>query len=188
MNRNPVYKLLWAYALGVVIILIVLVLTAKRCNGQDSTQTIFLFPVGDPGIDCGNIPAIIDSPKTFELKKHIVPASLVFVSGAFEGVMDYLQFRYDKGNDYWNPDISWVRKYKNKDPNQGKTFAGKYLVWTTDGWHLMKFGRNLTMFAGITLKFTEQKKKWYWYIIEGVAYWSINRIGFNITYNLLPDK
>lgn len=122
----------------------------------------------------------------FKVREHVAPAVLVFVSGAFEGSMDFLDFYYDKPNQFWNPDISWTNKYKNRDVAQGKTFAGKYMVWTTDGWHMMKFGRNLTMFAGFTLKLsTSKKQKWYLYIAEGVSYWAINRAGFTLTYNLL---
>ncbi len=122
----------------------------------------------------------------FKAREHVAPAVLVFASGAFEGVMDHLQFHYDKPNQFWNPDISWQNKYRNRDVSQGRTFWGKYMVWTTDGWHMMKFGRNLTMFAGFTLKVTNgTKKRWYWYVIEGAGYWAINRAGFNLTYYIL---
>jgi hypothetical protein len=100
--------------------------------------------------------------------------------------MDHLDFHYSTGNQFWDPAVSWKNKYKGGDPANGKTFAGKYMVWTTDGWHMMKFGRNLTMFAGFTLKLTSgTKKRWYWYAVEGVSYWAINRAGFNLTYKLL---
>ena len=112
-----------------------------------------------------------------------LPASSFFVAGLFEGVMDGLQFHYDKPNQFWNPDISWTNKYKNHDPQQGMTFRGRYMVFTTDGWHLMKFGRNAFTSAAIVLSIGE-KKKWYRYVIDGVTYWAINRIGFNISYKL----
>ena len=118
-----------------------------------------------------------------QIKKYIVPASLVFVAGGFEGAMDGLQFHYDKPNLFWNPDISWTNKYRNNDPLQGKTFRGKYLVFTTDGWHLMKFGRNAFTMGAIVTAIGE-KRKWWVYIVEGLSYWTINRIGFNLTYKL----
>lgn len=128
----------------------------------------------------------VHESRTFKAREHIAPAALVFVSGAFEGVMDHLDFHYSTGNQFWDPAVSWKNKYKGGDPANGKTFAGKYMVWTTDGWHMMKFGRNLTMFAGFTLKLTSgTKKRWYWYAVEGVSYWAINRAGFNLTYKLL---
>lgn len=117
------------------------------------------------------------------LKKHAAPAVLVFAAGCFEGAMDGLQFHYERPNQFWNPDISYLNKYKGRNPANGKTFAGKYFVTVTDGWHLMKFGRNVTTFAAFTVKLSE-KKKWYRYLGEGAAYWLINRVGFNLTYKL----
>lgn len=128
----------------------------------------------------------VHESRTFKAREHVAPAVLVFASGAFEGVMDHLQFHGDNGNKFWDPAVSWRNKYKGGNPANGKTFAGKYMVWTTDGWHMMKFGRNITMFAGFTLKVTTgTKKRWYWYAVEGVGYWAINRAGFNLTYYLL---
>jgi hypothetical protein len=118
-----------------------------------------------------------------KLKEHIVPAALIFIAGGFEGVMDGLQFHYNKQNQFWNPRLSWTNKYRNHDPAQGKTFAGKYLVFTTDGWHLMKFGNHLFTMGTVAIKFTQKKKKWYWYIVEGAGYWMVNRAGFVLVYN-----
>jgi hypothetical protein len=74
-------------------------------------------------------------------------------------------------------------KYKGGDPANGKTFRGKYMVFTTDGWHLMKFSRNASIFYAFTLKVGE-KKKWWVYIAEGAGYWLVNRVGFNLSYKL----
>lgn len=126
--------------------------------------------------------AIRCNAQKIELKKYIVPASLMFVAGGFEGAMDGLQFHYDKPNQFWNPNLSWTNKYKNNDPLQGKTFRGKYMVFTTDGWHLMKFGRNAFTMGAIVTAIGE-KRKWWMYIVEGVGYWGINRLGFNLIYN-----
>ena len=120
----------------------------------------------------------------YQWNKQIAPAILVFVSGTAEGVMDHLQFHYDKPNQFWNPSISWRNKYKGGDPVNGKTFAGKYFVAATDGWHMMKFARNATIFTAFTLKVGE-KKKWWFYVAEGAGYWLVNRAGFNLTYNTL---
>jgi len=119
----------------------------------------------------------------YDWKKQIAPAILVLVAGSAEGVMDGLQFHYDGNHPFWQPDISWRNKYKNKDPQQGKTFAGKYFVAATDGWHLMKFTRNATLFTAFTLKVGE-KKKWWVYMAEIAGYWALNRIGFSIVYNI----
>ena len=115
--------------------------------------------------------------------ERIVPSGAIFVAGIFEGVMDGLQFHYDKPDQFWNPAISWKNKYKNHDPLQGETFAGKYMVFTTDGWHLMKFGRNLFTMGAI-ISNINSKKKWWVYIVDGVSYWIVNRVGFNLAYKM----
>ena len=88
-----------------------------------------------------------------------VPAVLAFTSGVCEGVMDGLQFYYDKDNQFWNPDISWVNKYKGRDPQNGLSFRGRFFVWTTDGWHLVKGIRNTSGTLAIVFSFGEPKKK-----------------------------
>lgn len=127
--------------------------------------------------------AVSVSGQSFKVREHVAPGILVFAAGCFEGVMDGLQFYYDKPNQFWNPDISWKNKYKGGDPANGKTFAGKYFVAATDGWHLMKFGRNATLFTAFTIKLGE-KKKWYMYLAEGAGYWIVNRAGFNLAYKI----
>lgn len=129
--------------------------------------------------------ATVVSGQSFKVREHVAPGILVFASGAFEGVMDHLQFHYDGSHQFWQPDISWKNKYKDRNPANGKTFAGKYFVAATDGWHAMKFGRNATLFAAFTLKIGEPRKKWYVYLYEAAGYWFINRVGFNLTYKML---
>lgn len=133
------------------------------------------------------LPAIIMTCRAqqFDWKQRIPSASLVFAAGGFEGIMDHLQFHYDRPDPFWNPDISWKNKYRGGDPANGRTFAGKYAVWTTDGWHLMKAGRNSTLAVAIVLHPKEKGRKWWSYALEAIGYWAVNRAGFNVTYNLI---
>lgn len=41
---------------------------------------------------------------------------------------------------FWNPSISWKRKYKNGDKEQGPRFlfSDTFLAWTVDAYHLIK--------------------------------------------------
>lgn len=80
------------------------------------------------------------------------------LSGAFEAVMDTLQFHYDNSifvklsnETFWNPQESWVNKYKNNDPKMGEKFLGSTTIFVglTDAWHLFKLFRNLSIFIGI---------------------------------------
>lgn len=109
----------------------------------------------------------------------IIPAAiLILLAGAAEGVMDHLQFHYDGSHPFWLPSISWKNKYRNRNPANGVSFRGSFLVFTTDGWHLMKWIRNLTLFASL---FFICPVIWW----MPAAAWTINRIGFNLTYKLL---
>ena len=42
---------------------------------------------------------------------------------------------------FWNPGESWRNKYKDQDPMNGEAFkfATTYLIFLTDGWHLLRF-------------------------------------------------
>jgi len=123
--------------------------------------------------------------QSIKLKDHIPSAVSFAVAGAFEGTMDYLQFHYDGNSQFWQPDISWMNKYKNRDPRQGLTFMGRWFVTGTDGWHAMKGGKNAFTVVGLVLHPYSKGQKWYYYVIEGVSYWIANKIGFHLTYNLI---
>ena len=45
---------------------------------------------------------------------------------------------------FWSKEDSWRRKWKNGNPREGEAFWGSstFLVWLTDGWHLLKLLRN----------------------------------------------
>lgn len=81
----------------------------------------------------------------------------VFVAGMCEGLMDTLQFHYErtsfKNDSFWNPLISWKNKYKDNDPVKGEKFlfSTTALVAFTDGWHFMKLLRNLLLFLFLPL-------------------------------------
>jgi hypothetical protein len=154
---------------------------------QDSTWVItdtsnrsFLFPIGDGSASTGSITGIIDKPKKFKLKPYIAPAVCIFIAGASEGFMDALQFHYDRfkrvfpgANDqFWYPDISWQNR------------RGEYIPFVRDGWHTIKFIQHTAIFTTIVIRIGK-KRKWYWYAVEGLSYWAINRAGFHLTYNII---
>lgn len=83
---------------------------------------------------------------------------LVNMSAISEAAMDKLQFHFDKSifsnfknQKFWDPRISHLNKYKNQDVNQGEAFlySTTLFVGLTDGWHLMKLLKNLTMFTAV---------------------------------------
>lgn len=81
---------------------------------------------------------------------------LFLTAGLSEGLMDWLQFRLNPTHKmwrsmFWNAQYSWRNKWRNGDPMQGERFwqSSRLFVFVTDGWHLMKFVRNLTVMLGV---------------------------------------
>lgn len=76
----------------------------------------------------------------------------IFLSGLFEGAMDWLQFRLPYkpshklfSSNFWNMANSWKNKWKAGDYTYTiEKFwqSSRALVFLTDGWHLMKWLRN----------------------------------------------
>lgn len=107
-------------------------------------------------------------------------------AGIFRGLREVIQFRYDNfkemfpfvNDNFWNPKISWRNKYKNNNPELGEKFyfSTSFLVFLTDGYHLLA---NLThlflalaISSGVVL-FTDIP---YGFLI-GFIYWFIYSLG-----------
>ena len=118
---------------------------------------------------------------------------LFAIAGMFNAVMDKLQFHYSKsifppknsdhkllgrGYDWWNPNMSWVKKYKYDDPDEGERFplSTSVLVFLTDGWHLMQF----FMLSMFTLAATPIMSNIWHTLLAFVAL----RIAFSATFHL----
>lgn len=137
---------------------------------------VFLLPL--------SLNAQIYTKKDF---KQILPsATCLFISGGFEGSAEYLKFHYDGSSQFWNPSLSWRNKWKNGDPAQGEKFflSSTLLVGLTDGYHLLRTGRNVFIVTGIAIKIDE-KKKWYKYLIDGLIVYTSYNMGFNLMYESL---
>lgn len=128
----------------------------------------------------------------FKAKQYIAPAVATFIAGAADGLNQALNYHYNAvdaklnlNDQFWDPAISWTNKYRNNDPTQGSRFFGSttFLVFTTDGHHLTRFISNAGNVAAIVLNFGHAKRKWYWYVVEGLGYWIVNRAGFTVVYN-----
>jgi hypothetical protein len=108
---------------------------------------------------------------------------LIFLSGMCEGVMDTLTFHYKrfekkhpKAKDkFWNPEYSWLNKY---DSQMKPKFIGSttVFVFVTDGWHLFKWLKNLTLFA--SFYFIADVS-----VLGCLSLYAVNRLGFVIIYN-----
>ena len=129
-----------------------------------------------------------------DIKPLIVKSGLLCLSGSFDATAEVVRINYsyfDKvfpGADpqFWDAKKSAKNKWKNGDSQQGERFflSSTALVWTTDGYHLMRMMRNCTMVAGLTINIGD-KKPFKQYLIEAVIYYFAYTAGFNLTYNLI---
>lgn len=82
------------------------------------------------------------------MMSYLYISLLIIIAGMSNGIMDTLQFKYASSRltalnpAFWNPAISWKRKYKDWDGNDKRPrfpFSTTALVFLTDAWHLFQF-------------------------------------------------
>ena len=85
--------------------------------------------------------------------------------------------------DYWNPLVSWKRKYKDNDPNKGVRFpfSDTFLSWTVDAYHLIK---SIVIFLVILGFWLLYGKNIFWGVLYSVLLYAIV---FGITFNWIFD-
>jgi hypothetical protein len=116
---------------------------------------------------------------------------LLFISGAAKGVMDTLQFHFDRSifkginNLYWNPEISWVRKYEGTDSSIRRKWLGVPIpVAFTDAFHLFQSIFLTTLFIAIVLYRPITSYK----VVDFILLRSIFGFSFVLFYNKLLIK
>lgn len=124
--------------------------------------------------------------------KNWKSASLMYVAGFADGHAELLSHHYYKfertfpnaNPQFWNPELSWVNKYKNGDPNQGPKYFGSTnaFVLATDGYHACKFVQKSAIVAALVIKIGE-KKKLKFYIVDAVMYLVTYTLGFYTSYS-----
>lgn len=138
---------------------------------------------------------IHDSYSQKYLTKDEIPSLITsYFGGAFEGTSDALQFHYSDFNkvfqknnpSFWNPSYSWTNKYKNGDYKQGPKYFGStsFLVWTTDGYHTMRFSRNI-MITGTFILYPKKKKNWKMIVFDTFLHSAAYHAGFFTTYDVI---
>lgn len=129
----------------------------------------------------------------FKPKEHIAPTVMVLLAGAADGLNQTISYNW-KGfkhafphanTHYWWPTTSFLNKYKGGKKENGPAYFGStsFLVWTTDGYHMTRFVEHLFLAGALSVKITQSKKKWYYYVAEAAGYWLVNRVGFAVVYN-----
>lgn len=107
-----------------------------------------------------------------------IRGGVIALSGAADGTAEALRYHYASfkkvhpgaKDDFWNPQISWENK---------KIFGA---AW--DGFHAMKWGRNASFVAAITIPLGHKgKKRWNEYAFEAVSSGIFYQLGFSSTYD-----
>ena len=128
-----------------------------------------------------------------QFKKELPSYITTFLSGAFDGTSETIKWHYyefeeafpNANPQFWNPKYSSQNKYKNGITSMGPKYFGStsFLVWTTDGYHLVNAGRN-SLFLTTLIIHPKEKKKFKLYIKDLLVHLLIYQAGFHLTYDV----
>lgn len=114
---------------------------------------------------------------------------LIFFAGICTAIMDVLRYRWDtcvfrtwKNQNWINPSLSWLNKWKSKT-KFGDLIMSTVLVWITDFWHFAKFLMLLSMIFGIV--FYTPLFKWY---LDFLIYYCTFTLTFELFYSKILIK
>jgi hypothetical protein len=118
---------------------------------------------------------------------------LCLIAGFFDGTAETLKFHpfgffhvfKNAKVPFWDMNISWKNKYKNNDPSQGPKFwqSTKALVFWTDGYHRMRWFKNISIFLAVLIM--PDMPEWYQYPIAFILCYLAYTGGFAIVYDHL---
>lgn len=120
-------------------------------------------------------------------KNEILVYSLCFVSGVSSGFEEVVKFKYTafdskfsiKNDQWWDPSISAKNKYNSSIP-----FSTSLMVWTTDSYHMFRFGARLPLFISIGISLNEKNN--FWKITKKTLIcYGLNRAGQYLIYDLI---
>ncbi|UZS00273.1 hypothetical protein [Chondrinema litorale] len=112
--------------------------------------------------------------------------TLCFLAGFFKAVRDTLMFHFSSSifknwnEQFFNPAISWMNKYKNFPEDKSEAFflSKTVLVSLTDAWHLSEL---LMLICLLTIVFIKTSEKVIYKVIAVIAFFT----SFNIFYYLM---
>lgn len=89
----------------------------------------------------------------------MISLPFVIVAALCKAIMDKIQFHFnesvfkDSNRYFFDPELSWVNKYKNHSPSQGPKFFGSTTIFVmfTDAWHLFGSIQRLMWILAIVL-------------------------------------
>lgn len=115
----------------------------------------------------------------------IICLALLIASAIAKSVMDTLTFHFDtsvfalsrKHRSWLDPRVSWKRKYKNGNKEEGERFWGssRWFVMFTDAWHMTQFVHLSSFFAIAAMLVSTEYPK-YAVSVGVCSYFAINLI------------
>lgn len=90
------------------------------------------------------------------------------------------------GERFWNNDLYWLNKWKNRDPKQGEAFWGssRWFVMLTDGGHIVKFFWLMHIFAAIVFYTPITNNA----LLDMLIFYTVFGIGHDFFFALLHKK
>lgn len=136
-----------------------------------------------------------------------IRSGMVFAGGFMDGTAESLRVHYSEfkavhpgaKDQFWNPSISWTNKYADGlqpyDPRwyhfgvapiykERFPYSTTMLAWSTDGYHLLRTGRNITLVVAIAIPL-RHKKSLRNYVIEAASYMVAYGLGFTLAYDII---
>lgn len=128
------------------------------------------------------------------IKPLAIKGGLMMLSGACDATAEVCRINYsyfdavfpNANPQFWDAKQSQGNKWKDGNSKNGEKFflSSTALAWTTDGYHLMRTIRNVTMITAIVIPINGGKKKnWKQYAAEGLIYYCSYTGGFTLMYN-----
>lgn len=137
---------------------------------------------------------------TQDRNQFISICGLQLISGAARGYeqvvtyhYSYFKEKYPNANDeFFNPQISWLNKYKNHNPQDGEAYflSTSALVFTTDFKHLMDITSDVPNYVCITLPLfiNHGKVNWKQILFRVITIVGCREVGFNTIYSVIYKK
>jgi len=157
-------------------------------------QPIFDMSIGHQEISPGTINPLKEK-KASNWKPIAITSGILIVSGFCDGTSEVLKIKYNSfervfpnaNDEFWDYKISWKNKYKDGIPPDPAFLGSKTsLVWTTDGYHMMRAIRNATMITALVIPLNNiSHKNWKDYVKEGVINYFSYTVGFNLAYDVV---
>lgn len=128
--------------------------------------------------------------------KLIIVLLCAILGGIFNAAMDKLVHHFrtsvfaKKSRIFYDPAISWRNKWKDGEKAKGEKFPGSSTLfsWTTDAWHLFKFGLLTVIPIPGTLLVSEYTSEWYYLVGAYIVIRKTFAFTFHIFYHYIFAK